>query len=48
MAENLAFVPTHLNPKSMILNGLGIDLFNLMRLSLIPDADIAPIAEVLK
>ena len=46
--DTKAFVPTHLNPRSMVLNGLGIDLFNLMRLSLIPDADIAPIAEVLK
>ena len=43
-----AFVPTDLNPRSMILNGLGIDLFNLMKLSLIPDDAIAPIAEQLK
>ena len=43
-----AFVPTDLNPRSMILNGLGLDLFNLMKLSLIPDEDIAPIAEQLK
>ena len=43
-----AFVPTDLNPRDMILNGLGVDLFHLMRLCLIPDADIIPIAEQLK
>ena len=36
------------NPGSMSLAGLGRDLFNLMKLYLIPDEDIAPIAEQLK
>ena len=35
-------------PSCMSLQGLGKDLFNLMKLSLIPDEDIAPIAEQLK
>ncbi len=35
-------------PSHMALQGIGEDLFNLMKLSLIPDADIAPIAEQLK
>lgn len=43
-----AFVPTDLTPGDMILNGLGVDLYHLMRLCLIPDAEIAPIAEQLK
>ena len=47
VGRSQAFVPTDLNPRSMILNGLGIDLFNLMKLSLIQDEDIAPIAEQL-
>ncbi|MDE0301012.1 MAG: hypothetical protein OXN17_20450 [Candidatus Poribacteria bacterium] len=42
------FVPTDLTPRDMILNGLGVDLYHLMRLCLIPDAEIAPIAEQLK
>ena len=48
VGRSKAFVPTDLNPKSMILNGLGLALFNLMNLSLIPKKDIAPIAEQLK
>ena len=44
---------TEFGPKGMIpemadLQGMGEDLYNLMRLSLIPDKDIAPIAEQLK
>lgn len=35
-------------PSQMSLQGIGADLFHLMRLCLIPDADIAPIAEQLK
>ena len=35
-------------PSRMTLQGIGLDLFNLMKLSLIPDEDIAPIAEQLK
>ena len=45
-----AIVMTHLNvhPGSMALIRLGRDLFNLMKLYLIPDEDIVPIAEQLK
>ena len=44
---------TEFGPKGMIpemadLQGMGEDLYNLMRLSLIPDKDIAPIAAQLK
>ena len=39
---------TRAKPGSMTLQGIGEDLFNLMRLCLIPDADIDPIAEQLK
>ena len=46
--DTKAFVPTDLNPRSMALIGLGVDLYDLMRLSLIPDKDVDPIAEVLK
>ena len=35
-------------PSRMTLQGIGVDIFNLMKLSLIPDEDIAPIAEQLK
>ena len=35
-------------PSCMSLQGLGKDLYNLMKLSLIPDKDIDPIAEQLK
>ena len=35
-------------PARMTLQGIGVDLYDLMRLCLIPDADIAPIAEQLK
>ena len=39
---------TRAKPSLMSLQGIGADLYNLMRLCLIPDADIAPIAEQLK
>ena len=48
IGDTEAFVPTDLNPRSMALIGLGVDLYDLMRLSLIPDKDVDPIAEVLK
>ena len=35
-------------PSRMTLQGIGVDIFNLMKLSSIPDEDIAPIAEQLK
>lgn len=43
-----AFGPTDVKPGRMTVQGLGVDLFNLMKLSLIPDQDIVPIAEQLK
>ncbi len=39
---------TRARPDQMTLQGIGADLFNLMKLSLIPKKDIAPIAEQLK
>ena len=39
---------TRARPDQMTLRGIGADLFNLMKLSLIPKKDIAPIAEQLK
>ena len=38
----------NLVPSRMTLQGIGEDLFNLMKLTSIPDEDIAPIAEQLK
>jgi hypothetical protein len=32
----------------MTVQGLGADIFNLMKLALIPDSDLAPIAAQLK
>ena len=40
--------PAEINPGAAGVKDLGVDLFNLMKLSLIPDEDIAPIAEQLK
>ena len=39
---------TNAIPSKMTLQGIGADLYNLMKLSLIPDEDIAPIAAQLK
>ena len=44
----VAFGPTDVKPKSMTIQGMGADLFNLMKLSSIPDQDIIPIATQLK
>ena len=44
----VAFGPTDVKPGSMTVQGIGDNLFNLMKLSSIPDADIIPIAKVLK
>ena len=44
----VAFGPTDVKPGSMTVQGIGGNLFNLMKLSSIPDADIIPIAKVLK
>ena len=39
---------TNAIPSGMTLQGIGRDLFNLMKLTLIPDEDIAPIAAQLR
>lgn len=44
----VAFGPTDIKPGSMTVQGLGADIFNLMKLALIPSEDIAPIAAQLK
>jgi hypothetical protein len=44
----VAFGPTDVKPGSMALQGLGVDIFNLMKLSLIPNDDLIPIALQLK
>lgn len=48
LGGEVAFGPTDVKPGSMTVQGIGGDLFNLMKLSAIPDQDITPIAEVLK
>ena len=44
----VAFGPTDIKPGSMTVQGIGTDLFNLMKLSSIPDENVIPIAKVLK
>ena len=44
----VAFGPTDVAPGKMTVQGLGADLFNLMRLAIIPDEDLIPIATQLK
>jgi len=44
----VAFGPTDVAPGKMTAQGLGADLFNLMRLATIPDEDLIPIAAQLK
>ncbi len=44
----VAFGPTDINPGKMTVQGLGADIYNLMRLVTIPEEDIAPIALQLK
>ena len=39
---------TNVKPRGLTLQGIGGDLYNLMKLFTIPDADIIPIAEQLK
>lgn len=39
----VAFGPTDIAPGEMTVQGLGADLFNLMKLATIPDEDIVPI-----
>lgn len=42
------FGPTDVAPSKMTIQALGADLYHLMKLSTIPDAELAPIAEQLK
>jgi len=44
----VAFGPTDVVPGRMTVQGLGADVFNLMRLALIPNEDLVPIAAQLK
>jgi len=44
----VAFGPTDVKPGSMTVQGLGADVFNLMKLTLIPNADLAPIVAQLR
>lgn len=46
--DRVAFGPTDVTPGKMTVQGLGADLFNLMRLATIPDEDLIPIAAQLK
>lgn len=44
----VAFGPTDVKPGSMTVQGLGADIFNLMKLSLITNEDLQPIAMQLR
>ena len=44
----VAFGPTDVLPGKMTVQGLGADVFNLMKLNLIPNEDLIPIAAQLK
>jgi hypothetical protein len=43
MGGGVAFGPTDVKPGSMTVQGLGADMFNLMKLALIPAEDLTPI-----
>lgn len=43
-----AFGPTDVAPGKMTLQGLGVDVYNLMQLWTIPDPDLRPLIEVLR
>jgi hypothetical protein len=45
---DVAFGPTDVAPGKMTVQGLGADVFNLMKLATLPDADLHPIAAQLK
>lgn len=45
---DVAFGPTDVLPEKMTVQGLGADVFNLMKLNLIPNEDLIPIASQLK
>lgn len=42
------FGPTDVAPAKMTIQALGVDLYNLMKLSEIPESDLVPIAQQLK
>lgn len=44
----VAFGPTDVKPGSMTIQGLGADIFNLMKLGLIPNDELTPIAVQLR
>lgn len=44
----VAFGPTDVQPGSMTVQGLGVDVFNLMKLALIPNEDLVAVAATLK
>jgi hypothetical protein len=44
----VAFGPTDVSPGKMTVQGLGADIYNLMQLDTIPDADLHPIAAALR
>lgn len=43
----VAFGPSDVKPASMQLQGIGVDIFNVMGLITIPEADLAPIVQQL-
>lgn len=45
---SVAFGPTDVAPGKMTIQGLGADIYNLMKLSAIPNEDLTPIATQLK
>ena len=47
-AGDVAFGPTDVASGKMVLQALGIDIFNLMRLGNIPNEDLIPIIAQLK
>jgi hypothetical protein len=44
LCGEVAFGPTNIKPGSITIQGLGVDICNLMKLALIPLEDIRPIA----
>ena len=44
----VAFGFTDIEPSKMTVQGFGVELFNLMKLSSIPNEDLIPIAEQMK
>jgi hypothetical protein len=48
LGGEVAFGPTDVPPAKMTVQGLGVDIYNLLRLVEIPNDDLLPIAEQLK